>query len=197
MITRFITEVSTVFNPFSPKAKTARLFLSFLPPNARSSMKIDTRLLPRASKETSVVRLKFSEWFLGWETVVNRGEEKTRCWLEIEDGKEMNLDAEKLGIKGVMEEVDRHSRVLSRQESLTGNWGGWCLSKWRNGTSRRSRRWKSMTRWRIGCLRHLWGGRWEHSIGEMHATGLLFGCIQGHSIWARWSVRFQCKIHTV
>jgi len=38
-----------------------------------------------------------------------------------EDGKEMKLDAEKLGIKGVIEEVDRHSRVLSRQEELTGN----------------------------------------------------------------------------
>jgi large subunit ribosomal protein L53 len=39
----------------------------------------------------------------------------------IEDGKQMKLDAEKLGIKGVMEEVDRHSRILSRQEELTGN----------------------------------------------------------------------------
>ena len=38
-----------------------------------------------------------------------------------EDGKEMKLDAEKLGIKGVMEEVDRHSRQLSRQEELNGN----------------------------------------------------------------------------
>lgn len=60
MITRFITEVSTVFNPFSPKAKTARLFLSVLPPNARQTMKIDTKILPRASKEPSLVRLKFS-----------------------------------------------------------------------------------------------------------------------------------------
>ena len=38
-----------------------------------------------------------------------------------EDGKQMKLDAEKLGIKGVAEEVDRHSRILSRQEELTGN----------------------------------------------------------------------------
>jgi large subunit ribosomal protein L53 len=61
MITRFITEVKTVFNPFNPKAKTARLFLSFLPPNARSNgMKIDTKLLPRASKEASLVQLTFS-----------------------------------------------------------------------------------------------------------------------------------------
>jgi len=97
MITRFITEVSTVFNPFSPKAKTARLFLSFLPPNARQTMKIDAKLLPRASRDPSFVRLKFK------------------------DGKEMKLDSEKLGIKGVAEEVDRHSRILARQEELTGN----------------------------------------------------------------------------
>jgi large subunit ribosomal protein L53 len=39
----------------------------------------------------------------------------------LEDGKQMKLDTEKLGIKGVAEEVDRHSRILSRQEELTGN----------------------------------------------------------------------------
>jgi len=39
----------------------------------------------------------------------------------VEDGKEMQLDTEKLGIKDVMEEVDRHSRILHRQEELTGN----------------------------------------------------------------------------
>lgn len=38
----------------------------------------------------------------------------------IEDGKHMKLDAEKLGMKGIAEEVDRHSRILSRQEELTG-----------------------------------------------------------------------------
>jgi len=97
MITRFITEVSTVFNPFSPKAKTARLFLSFIPPSSRQAMKINTKLLPRASRDPSVLHLKFK------------------------DGKEMKLDAEKLGIKGVIEEVDRHSRILGRQEELNGN----------------------------------------------------------------------------
>ncbi|KAM3086715.1 39S ribosomal protein L44, mitochondrial [Clarireedia jacksonii] len=97
MITRYLTEVSTVFNPFSRKAKTARLFLSFLPPDARQTMKIDVKALPRASKEPSFVRLKFK------------------------DGLEMKLDSERLGIKGVSEEVDRHSRILARQAELTGN----------------------------------------------------------------------------
>ncbi|EPE29208.1 mitochondrial ribosomal protein L44 [Glarea lozoyensis ATCC 20868] len=97
MITKFLTEVKTVFNPFSAKAKTARIFLAFLPPNARQTMKVTTKLLPRVSRERSFVQLKFK------------------------DGKELTLDAEKLGIKGVIEEVDRHSRILSRQEELTGN----------------------------------------------------------------------------
>jgi large subunit ribosomal protein L53 len=37
-----------------------------------------------------------------------------------EDGKEMKLDAEKLGIKSIVEEVDRHSRSLARKEDLGG-----------------------------------------------------------------------------
>lgn len=33
----------------------------------------------------------------------------------------MKLDVEKLGIRGVSDEVDRHSRILARQEELSGN----------------------------------------------------------------------------
>ncbi|KAJ4401508.1 39S ribosomal protein L44, mitochondrial [Neurospora sp. IMI 360204] len=95
MLTRFITDVSTRFNPFSAKAKAARLFLSFLPPNARSNgMNITTQLLPRNSTETPLLYVKFK------------------------DGKEMNLDVENLGIKSIVEEVDRHSRILQKQADL-------------------------------------------------------------------------------
>lgn len=45
----------------------------------------------------------------------------TATFVSIEDGKEMKLDTEKLKIKDVMEEVDRHSRMLHRQEELTGS----------------------------------------------------------------------------
>lgn len=31
----------------------------------------------------------------------------------------MNLDCEALGIKGIVEEVDRHSRMLQKQADLT------------------------------------------------------------------------------
>ncbi|EAA35909.1 hypothetical protein GE21DRAFT_1739 [Neurospora crassa] len=95
MLTRFITDVSTRFNPFSAKAKAARLFLSFLPPNARSNgMNITTQLLPRNSTETPLLYVKFK------------------------DGKEMNLDVENMGIKSIVEEVDRHSRILQKQADL-------------------------------------------------------------------------------
>ena len=36
-----------------------------------------------------------------------------------EDGKEMDLDTDKMNIKDVAEEVDRHSRILNRQAELT------------------------------------------------------------------------------
>lgn len=61
MITKFITEVTAKFNPFSPCAKPARLFLTYLPPNARASgMKISTTLLPRTAAAPSSLRIKFS-----------------------------------------------------------------------------------------------------------------------------------------
>lgn len=70
MITKFITDVSTKFNPFSPRAKTCRSFLSHLPPNARQTMKINAKLLPRNSKEASFLNLKFSRSI---RAVVRRG----------------------------------------------------------------------------------------------------------------------------
>lgn len=39
----------------------------------------------------------------------------------IEDGKEMQLNTEKLTINDVMEEVNRHSRMLNRKADLMGN----------------------------------------------------------------------------
>jgi len=61
MITRFLTDVRVKFNPFSPRAKSARLFLSLIPPSARADgMKVDTQMLPRTSKEPPTLGLKFS-----------------------------------------------------------------------------------------------------------------------------------------
>ncbi|KAL6712040.1 39S ribosomal protein L44, mitochondrial [Coniothyrium glycines] len=98
MITRFLTDVRVTFNPFSPRSKPARLFLSLIPPNARESgMKIESNMLPRNSKEPASLGVKFK------------------------DGKEINLDLDTMRITQVVEEVDRHSRTLARKEELTGN----------------------------------------------------------------------------
>jgi len=97
MITRFLSEVRTTFNPFSPRAKTARNFLAQLPPDARSTgMIIKSTILPRTSKAVPTLAVKFK------------------------DGKELSLDLEKMRIPEVMEEVDRHSRILARKEELNG-----------------------------------------------------------------------------
>ncbi|KAF2088312.1 mitochondrial ribosomal protein L44 [Saccharata proteae CBS 121410] len=96
MITRFLTNVSTRFNPFAPRHRAARTFLALLPPNARQEMKIDAKMLPRHSTEAATLELKFK------------------------DGKEMKLDLEKLKIRDIEEEVNRHSRMLNRQEELAG-----------------------------------------------------------------------------
>ncbi|KAJ1333899.1 39S ribosomal protein L53/MRP-L53 [Microdochium nivale] len=95
MITRFITEVNTKFSPFSATSRATRLFLAALPPNARSAgMVINTTLLPRGDPQPAALSVKFK------------------------DGKELKLDSEKLGIKDIMEEVERHSRALQKQASL-------------------------------------------------------------------------------
>jgi large subunit ribosomal protein L53 len=61
MITRFLTEVRVKFNPFSVRAKPARLFLSLIPPTARANgMLVETKMLPRASKEPATLAVKFS-----------------------------------------------------------------------------------------------------------------------------------------
>ena len=44
---------------------------------------------------------------------------KANC-IRAEDGKEMQLDLEKLKIREIQEEVDRHSRILRRKEELAG-----------------------------------------------------------------------------
>ncbi|KXH52464.1 39S ribosomal protein L53/MRP-L53 [Colletotrichum nymphaeae SA-01] len=96
MITKFMTEITTKFNPFSPAAKSARLFMSNIPPTARSTgTTIKTILLPRTSTEPASLYVKFK------------------------DGKEITIDCEKMGVQNMIEEVDRHSRGLQKAADLT------------------------------------------------------------------------------
>ncbi|KAM0799339.1 mitochondrial ribosomal protein L44 [Usnea florida] len=97
MITKHIVEVTTRFNPFTKPSKTCRVFLAHLPANARTTMKINTTVLKRDSTEPTFLELKFR------------------------DGKVMQLNTEKLKFNDVVEEADRHSRVLNRQADLASN----------------------------------------------------------------------------
>ncbi|EME79195.1 uncharacterized protein MYCFIDRAFT_50931 [Pseudocercospora fijiensis CIRAD86] len=98
MITKYLTSITTAFSPFNAKSgKTARNFLAMLPANARSTMAIDVKILPRAQADRPVI-----------------------LDLKFKDGKEMKLDLEKMKIKEIEVEVDRHSRSLKRKEDLEG-----------------------------------------------------------------------------
>jgi large subunit ribosomal protein L53 len=128
MIPRFLTDVTVKFNPFSPRSKAARIFLSLLPPNARQTMKISVAQLPKTSEEKATLAVKFSKWCLlpGQRGIyslcgVYRQTVKPKLTWAIEDGKEMKFDPETVKIKKVIEEVDRHSRLLARQEELTSS----------------------------------------------------------------------------
>ncbi|KAG5976939.1 hypothetical protein E4U55_007146 [Claviceps digitariae] len=95
MITKFMTEVTARFNPFSACSKPARLFLTYLPSNARANgTLIQTTVLARGASETSSLRVKFK------------------------DGKELKFDCTKTNIKSLVEEVDRHSRQLQKAVDL-------------------------------------------------------------------------------
>lgn len=62
MITKFITEVSTKFNPFNKQGRTCRSFLAHLPANARQTLKVNAIVLPRNSRDPSSLLLKFSKF---------------------------------------------------------------------------------------------------------------------------------------
>ncbi|KAK5113123.1 hypothetical protein LTR62_003702 [Meristemomyces frigidus] len=98
MHTKYLTAVTTTFSPFNPRSgKTVRNFLASLPPNARSTMAISVKMFGQSESNTpATLALKFK------------------------DGKEMALDVEKMKLKEIQIEVDRHSRVLRRKEELSG-----------------------------------------------------------------------------
>jgi large subunit ribosomal protein L53 len=124
MITRFMTNIEAKFNPFSESSRATRLFLALLPSNARATgLQIKTTVLPRTAT-ASVLNVKFS---MCPRTIASLPPSTRRIvqrswaiadYLLLEDGKEMSLDGHKLGIKSLVEEVDRHSRVLQKQEAL-------------------------------------------------------------------------------
>ena len=62
MITRFITNVTLKFNPFSARAKTCRTILAQFGPSAFRTVKFNNTVLPRSSTEPSSLHLRFRTW---------------------------------------------------------------------------------------------------------------------------------------
>ena len=121
MITRFITNVSLTFNPFSARAKVCRTVLSQFGPAAWGRVKFDTKVLPRESTLPSGLKLKFRTWiFCLIDRELNCLDSVRKLTHSAEDGKELTLDTEKLNFKDITEEVDRHSRGLARKAELSG-----------------------------------------------------------------------------
>lgn len=118
MITKHLTSLTATFNPLSPLSshRIPRLLLSFIPPAAR--LKISTTILPSSSTTPSEVVLGFRDGkVLRFVELSGRGRRKGK---ELQGGDGV-LDLGRLGIKDVVEEVDRHSRALQRQAELSGN----------------------------------------------------------------------------
>jgi len=66
-----------------------------IPADARNDIQISTKIMPRLS--ASALGLKFK------------------------DGKEMKVDLKGTPINELVDQVNRHSRLLARQEDLSGN----------------------------------------------------------------------------
>ncbi|CUS20324.1 LAQU0S01e04082g1_1 [Lachancea quebecensis] len=95
MITKFFTKVSVKFNPFGKEAKSARLFLSAIPPAQRlSGTSIKNELLTGGSSKTPTVKVTFK------------------------DKTEMEVDPTNLTFKELGNYFDRYSRKLSLKESI-------------------------------------------------------------------------------
>jgi large subunit ribosomal protein L53 len=112
MKTKYLTSLSLAFNPFSRTGKVPRLFLSLLPPAAHKSVQIKQEQLPRASTAPSYLELGFKDGKnMKWEWT----EEDVKGGLD-KDGKEKKI----VKLKDVVDEVDRHARILGRKEELAG-----------------------------------------------------------------------------
>ncbi|KEF59301.1 uncharacterized protein A1O9_04145 [Exophiala aquamarina CBS 119918] len=98
MKTTYLTSLSASFNPFLPTSKIPRLVLSLLPAAAHRTIKIKSTQLPRSSTAPSTLELAFK------------------------DGKTLKYSwpIETVKLRDIIWEVDRHARVMARQEDLKG-----------------------------------------------------------------------------
>ena len=118
MRTTYLTSLKTTFNPFSPTSHVPRLFLQLLPVNAHKSIKISQSVLPRTTTTPASLELGFKD-----------GKSMTFSWTERVKRKldadgaaagEVRKEEKQTQLADIVEEVERHARILGRKEELQG-----------------------------------------------------------------------------
>ncbi|KAK5092098.1 hypothetical protein LTR70_005063 [Exophiala xenobiotica] len=114
MRTTYLTSLRTAFNPFSRTSHVPRLFLQLLPVNAHKSIKITQAVLPRTTKTPATLELGFKD-----------GRTMTFNWAESAAGQGVTgvkeKDEKPTQLADIVEEVERHARILGRKEELQGH----------------------------------------------------------------------------
>lgn len=113
MKTTYLTTLTSSFNPFSRTAVVPRLILSLLKPDAHKTIAIKSTQLPRTSSQPASLVLGFKD-----------GKTLKYSWAENEVGKSPTADGSKqqksVKLQDIVEEVERHTRILGRKEELAG-----------------------------------------------------------------------------
>jgi len=113
MRTTYLTSLRTAFNPFSRTSHVPRLFLQLLPVNAHKSIKITQSVLPRTTKNPATLELGFKD-----------GKTMTFSWVERVKGQQTfaadGKEEKPTQLADIVEEVERHARILGRKEELQG-----------------------------------------------------------------------------
>lgn len=113
MKTTYLTTLTASFNPFSRTAVVPRLILSLLKPDAHKTIAIKSIQLPRSSTQPASLVLGFKD-----------GKTLKYLWAEDEVGKsaatERNTKKKSVKLQDIVEEVERHTRILGRKEELAG-----------------------------------------------------------------------------
>ena len=109
MKTTYLTTLTTAFNPLSRSSHVPRLFLQLLPVNAHKSIKISQVVLPRSTKSPATLELGFKD-----------GRKMEFSWAEKVKNPIEGKFEKQTQLTDIVEEVERHARILGRKEELQG-----------------------------------------------------------------------------
>lgn len=118
MRTTYLTSLTTSFNPFSQSSHVPRLFLQLLPVNAHKTIKISQKVLPRTSTNPAILELGFKDgkqMKFAWTERAKR-----TAQVEGSQGKMQEKEQKQTQLADIVEEVERHARILGRKEELQG-----------------------------------------------------------------------------